>query len=340
MIRKLVLLIIGLVFVCFIYYFMIRSTVITLDIKPKGLHHHQSVQILGTVQLKNQSIDGVKIGKLSGLAWDEDHQRLLAISDTGYLFHFSIEIKANTLSAIIPIAVYPLHDKHGKSLVLAGSEFSDAEGLVLTNADNGIANDTLLWVSFERNMRVVNYNSKGQWLAKSKLPEKLSRGSNYSGYNSGLEAIVIHPKYGLLIAPEYRLKNGANSKHVIYTAGHQKPQTWQFWSSPYQDSGIVAMELMPSGELLVLERSWVFPFTRVVISLRTINLEDHHPYLPIKLDERLVLDSQQGWHIDNYEGLAHISSNQFIMVSDDNGNFLQNTLFTLLSIAPSGMAIK
>ena len=44
------------------------------------------------------------------------------------------------------------------------------------------------------------------------------------------------------------------------------------------------------------------------------------------------LDSSDGWHLDNFEGLTKVGKNRYLMISDDNGSFLQKTLLVLFEI--------
>ena len=205
---------------------------------------------------------------------------------------------------------------------------------MLSNANNGIKDDTRLWVSFEQKMRVVKYTSEGKWLERVELPSILQQSSNYDQYNSGLEAITWHPKYGLLVAPEYHLKSEAVEKRVIYSIKNKHyPLRWQVRALPFPEAGLVAIEAINAEELLLLERAWSFPFNRAVIALRRINLEDCPSYQPCPIKNSFLMETDKGWGLDNYEGLAQLDDNRFMMVSDDNGMPFQSTLFALFSIA-------
>jgi len=43
-------------------------------------------------------------------------------------------------------------------------------------------------------------------------------------------------------------------------------------------------------------------------------------------------DTDDGWNIDNFEGLAKVSKNKYLMISDDNDSFLQKTLVVLFEV--------
>jgi len=44
------------------------------------------------------------------------------------------------------------------------------------------------------------------------------------------------------------------------------------------------------------------------------------------------MNSHQGWSIDNFEGLAKVGKHRYVMVSDDNGNFFQQTLLIYFEV--------
>jgi len=44
------------------------------------------------------------------------------------------------------------------------------------------------------------------------------------------------------------------------------------------------------------------------------------------------LDSYQGLHLDNFEGLTRHHGNRFFMVSDDNDVFVQRTLLVYFEL--------
>ena len=328
--NKILILLGGGIFFIYFYQFPLL-TKISQSFRPPKIENN-FIRKLSILSLDGAVIDNIAVEKLSGLAWDRDNNLLLAVSDVGYLFHFSIIIDNNKLIAVTPVAVFPLLDEQGNKL--AGKKLSDAEGLVLSNANNGIKDDTRLWVSFEQKMRVVKYTSEGKWLERVALPSILQQSNNYDQYNSGLEAITWHSKYGLLVAPEYHLKNEAIEKRVIYSIKNKHyPLRWQVRALPFPEAGLVAIEAINAEELLLLERAWSFPFNRAVIALRRINLEDCPSYQPCPIKNSFLMETDKGWGLDNYEGLAQLDDNRFMMVSDDNGMPFQSTLFALFSIA-------
>ncbi len=292
---------------------------------------YMRVKHLGTLNIHSLKMNGILVGRLSGLAWEEDSESLYAISDNSYLFRFSIETSNGFLSDIKPLSVVPLLNKQGKPLVNTIDQ--DAEGLAIVNANNGLNNDSVLLVSFEQNTRVAAYSVTGKWLHDLPLPNKLQRKENYYRRNSSLESILVHPQYGVIVATELFMEKESQQRRVLYSISPEfKDIRWQFLSLPYQYSAVTGMDVALDGSIILIERSWPSPFSSIVIGLRRIKLTECEQHLPCPVEDLAIFDSNKGWAVDNYEGLSHYKGNQFFMVSDNNSGVLQNTLLTLIEI--------
>jgi len=82
---------------------------------------------------------------------------------------------------------------------------------------------------------------------------------------------------------------------------------------------------MDDGNLLVLERSYTGLFNPFVVTLKKVMIQGCHT--PLCPTETVVkMNSHEGWDLDNFEGLARVGKNRYVMVSDDNDNFFQKTL--------------
>ena len=44
------------------------------------------------------------------------------------------------------------------------------------------------------------------------------------------------------------------------------------------------------------------------------------------------LSGSDGWALDNFEGLTHYDKDQYLMISDNNNNPLQNTVLVLFEL--------
>ena len=100
------------------------------------------------------------------------------------------------------------------------------------------------------------------------------------------------------------------------------------------DHDAAAGALLPSGDLLVLERkfSWT---TGLFIRIRRIKLADVAPGALV--DGRVLFEADLGYAIDNLEGLSvHRGANGetvLTLVSDDNFSALQRTLLLQFTLA-------
>ncbi len=286
---------------------------------------------LGTLNLQSLKVNGISIGKLSGLAWDQDSESLYAVSDNGYLFCFSIETRDGFLFNVTPISAIPLLNKQGKPL--EGRVRQDAEGLAILNANNNIEGDSILLITFEHDTRVVAYSVDGQWRRVVPLPNKLKRIDNYYQRNNSLESILVHPEYGVIVATELFMEKESQQRRVLYAISPElRDMRWQFSSLPHQESAVTGMDVALDGSIIFIERSWPDPFSPLIIGLRRIKLSECEQYLPCPVEDLAIFDSKKGWAVENYEGLSHYKGNRFFMVSDNNSGVLQNTLLTLIEI--------
>ena len=291
---------------------------------------YAGVRLLGALRLANVQINGLRLCGLSGLAWDEDEGLLYAISDIGGLFHLRPEFDAQGyLTGVQALAAYPLRDPLDQAV---RAPYDDSEGLALRNGDNGIRGDSELLVSFEVRPRIVRYSPAGQWRGEERLPELLRDLRNYPNDNQALEAITLDPRWGILVGTEAPLKKEpAGQVRLFRLDGH-------FWRYPLSDSpgsALVAMDTMPGGDLLTLERAFVAPLRPLTIRLRRTELPAATDGTLLHVTDLAIFDNSQGWLMDNFEGLTRYRQRRLFMVSDDNCHAWQSTLLVHLEWLPS-----
>jgi hypothetical protein len=293
---------------------------------------YAGIRLLGSLRLPRTEINGLKLCGLSGLAWDEDAELLYAISDGGGLFHLKPDLDdQGYLSDVHLVAAHPLTDQSGKPL---RHPHNDSEGLAILNGHNGIQGDTRLLVSFERRPRVIRYDSTGRWLGEEKIPALLKDVKNYRGSNKALEALTVDSRWGVLVGTEFPLRNEPTGRVRIYSSDGL---SWLYPLSDSPRSALVAIEALPEGGLLTLERAFVAPMLPLIISLRLTEQLLPGMDAPLKVKDAAILESGQGWLLDNFEGLSRYRDRRFFMVSDDNCISLQATLlvqFELLPLSP------
>lgn len=284
------------------------------------------IHLRGTVKLPSEKVNDFNLAELSGLAWDDDENVLYAISDTGYLFHLQPIFVKKTLTTVHYRVAYLLKDKNGEKL-----PSKDSEGLTLLNGQNSIQGDSELVISFERIPRIARFTSTGEWLEDYTLPKPLQQIKNYTYSNAALEAVTIHPKFGVLTAPE-RPFLGNEGKIVIYALDGRQ---WTFPQHEAPKSAVVALEALADGSILVLERAYVSKFHPLIISLRRVTLDNcqQPTQKACKTEQIAVFNNSQGWRIDNFEGLTRHQAHFFFIISDNNNdNYLQRTLLSYFEI--------
>lgn len=259
--------------------------------------------------------NGMKIKELSALAWDENEKLLYALSDKGKVFQFDFSMKKDEASKIeIKYAADLSND--GKTLGL------NAEGLALLHGNTGRAGGTELVVVGEGNHYFNHFTSQGVLKQKFPVPAPLDNLANYMYAHRGLEAVGMHPQHGALTAPESPLKNAPIDMHTIYGA----QRTWLF-PRYSKKSRLKEMAVLPNGNLVVLERTRDYDTMLFIASLRYVDLNSCSVNAICKVENKAILPASS----DNYEGLAYLGDNHFLLVSD-NGKQKENSTLVLLSL--------
>ena len=191
------------------------------------------------------------------------------------------------------------------------------------------------YVGLERVNALMRFDfSKGFTRARGEvLP--LPAAAKKLPYNKGLEGLVFVPKgkplAGTLIAFSERGLDRDGNLIAFLIGG---PSPGQFGVRRTEHYDISDAVLLPSGELLILERKFSW-FTGVNIRIRALPLKSIAPGALVDGPELFAADL--GHEIDNMEGIdAHVTADGetvLTLVSDDNFSLLQRTLllqFTLL----------
>jgi len=291
---------------------------------------HMGIRLLGSVELTRTSVAGLALGGLSGLAWDEDEFRLYALSDRGGLFHLRPQLENGRLVGVEVLTAFALRDRRNR--VLTGHH-ADAEAIVLQRGNNGKSADSLLAVSFERDPRIVLFRPDGRYVDSLRLPADLRDVSRYAGPNKALEALTWLPEPGFVTAPERPL---TGAEHGTVSLFALDGRSWRYRLLKTPNASLVDMEALPDGSLLMLERGYGLFSLPIVISLRHTRISAHNAGARLPVTTLAVLDTSQGWSIDNFEGLARHRGLRFFMVSDDNFKSLQKTLLVYFELASTG----
>jgi len=280
------------------------------------------IKILDQKQLMYAAINGVKFSEISDLAYDQKKEKLFMISDEGKLFTFKARF-GNTIKELVPTAAVKLKKKHGKKFK---KWRRDSEGMTLDAKGH-------LLISFEGKAKIAwfhkNSDKQGQQIRKYAIPKELRNSQNFRSKNKSLEALAWHKKYGIMTAAEWPLKKYTKKKQTLYALSGKK---WYFKAEPEARSAISAIEVTDDGNVLVLERSFISYLDPFVVTLKKVYLNDCKKKGMCKTEVLLKMNSHKGWDVDNFEGLARVGKNRYVMISDDNDNFFQKTLLIYFEV--------
>ena len=257
-------------------------------------------------------------GGLSGLRLDAKGERFIALSDHGSWFTGRIVYQGRAMTGLDDVEAAPLLGPDGKPLAARG--WFDTESIALDGS--------FVYVGIERVNQVVRFDfAKGFTRSRGEvfpMPPAVKKLPN----NKGLEALVFVPKgfalEGTLIAISERGLDREGNLIAFLVGG---PTPGQFSVRRSQNFDISDAVLLPSGELLVLERKFSL-LSGVGIRIRRIALKSLAPNAVV--DGPAIFEADLGEEIDNMEGIDAFVTPEgetvLTMVSDDNFSLLQRTL--------------
>ena len=263
------------------------------------------IKILDVKELSFQGEQNPKFTEISALAYHRDI--LYALSDKGALFHLDIKIQNDKIQNLFVKKATYLHTKKSKRVP---KHKRDAEGLTVI--------DNYLAISFERIQKVFLFDFDGKKLQKLTINKALRDKTAYQSENKGLEAVAYSQKYGVLTLPERPLYN--QTHHTLYA----KKMQWNF----EQKGSVTALEMIDESNVLVVLREFHYLTQKRVLRFLRLSLEDGTYEVLAKFD------SDDGWNLDNFEGVTKIAKNRYLLVSDDNDSIFQKTLLVLFEILP------
>lgn len=148
----------------------------------------------------------------------------------------------------------------------------------------------------------------------------------YQAENAMLEALAHSQQYGLLTAAEAPLSGQMPGFHQIHAAG----QSWRFPMLDPARSRLKAMELLPDGSLVVLERARAGKGKGLLNALRRVQLNACGDEVVCAAQELLFIDRTEG--AENFEGMAYLGDMQFLLVSDNLGSKQTPSVFLLVDL--------
>ncbi len=279
------------------------------------------IEILDQKQLSFAHIDGIKFSEISDVAYYQKVEKLFLVSDEGKLFTFKAKF-TEKIEDLQSLSAVQLTKKDAKKFK---KWRRDSEGMTLDGKGR-------LLISFEGKAKIgwfhKNSNRYGNMIRTYKLPRQLRNPKNYRSRNKSLEALAWHSRYGILTAAEWPLKKENKKRHTVYSLNGKK---WHFKAEPEGKSSVVAMEVMDDGNLLILERSYTGLMNPFVVTLKKVYIQNCKKTM-CKTKVVAKMDSHKGWDVDNFEGLAKVGKDRYVMISDDNDNFFQKTLLIYFEV--------
>lgn len=276
-------------------------------IEPSDLKKtkHAGIHFLDAKVLRFKNIGGIQIKELSALAYKD--KTLYALTDKGILIHFDMRIHNNKIKKMDISKIFVLKDANKKKLKKA---YRDSEGLCFLGED--------LLISFEKKHRVDLYTSSGKKIKNEKIHKDIQEIKKYRSKNEGLESVAYNKKYGIITAPENSLHGVDEKLHILYSKTKK-------WFIPAYGS-ITALEFMSKHKLMILERKFNILRRKKEITISSFNLKNSKHKVLAKLD------AKEGWNVDNFEGLTKVGKNKYLIISDDNDSFFQETLLVLFEV--------
>jgi hypothetical protein len=264
-------------------------------------------------------------GGLSGLRVDAKGERFISFSDKGSWFTGRIVYQGREMTGLADVEAAPMIGADGRPITARG--WFDTESIALDGS--------FVYIGLERVNQVLRFDfskgftrSRGEVVPMPAAVKKLP-------FNKGLEALVMVPNglplAGTLIALSERGLD-ADGNLIAFLVGGPTPG--QFSIRRTNNYDVSDATLLPSGELLVLERKFSL-VDGVGIRIRRIALKSVSPGAVV--DGPPIFEADLGNEIDNMEGIdAYVTpegDTVLTLVSDDNFSMIQRTLllqFTLV----------
>lgn len=264
-------------------------------------------------------------GGLSAFRLDAKGEGFIAMNDKGDWFTGRLVYNGKALAGLSNVQSSPMLGADGRPITTR--KMYDSEALAI----DGMT----LYVGIERVNRILKFDFRRGGITSPGEEIAVPPGLRRLPYNKGPEGLVFVPKgmplEGSLIVVSERGLDAAGNL-IGFLIGGAKPG--QFAIRRTNDFDISDAALLPSGELLILERKFSL-LGGVGIRIRKIPLRAIAPGALV--DGPSIFDADLGYEIDNMEGLdVHRTDDGDIvltMVSDDNFSLLQRTLllqFTLV----------
>jgi len=266
-----------------------------------------------------------QFGGLSAIRVDAAGERFIALSDHGWWFTGRIDYAGGVLAGLKEVEAAPLLNKRGWP-IWERPDWYDSESIAIDGS--------VVYVGLERVGEILRYDfARGFTQARGEIV-RVPHAVNMLPENKGLEGMVFVPRGGrlggTLLAFSERGLDAEGNLMAFLIGG---PGPGQFAVRRSADFDISDAVLLPSGEVLILERKF-FLSSGLDVRIRSLALASIAPGALV--DGEVIFAASLAQHIDNMEGIAvHVSAQGetvLTLVSDNNFSVLQRNLllqFTL-----------
>lgn len=291
----------------FIFIAHLHANEILVQHKDHPLNtNYQRMKLLGAVKIIPSNKEGMMNRELSGLAYDNDNDVLYALSDDGYISHFSLSFENNILTNVALKGSYRLKDSAGNTLPESNA---DAEGLAINFGNNKLRDDAQLIISLNDPTRIEYYTPRGAYirtLVMSNKAKEFIKNNEVNSLAGSLEKGIY--MFGL---------DSYKESHLVYFSGTD--EVIKLNLDDYKNIQILGADKSNDGSVVFVDRKYSSMFKPIIYCIRELVNNK-------TIKDIACMNHKEGWLIDNYEGLTHIENNRYLLVSDDNESMMQSTI--------------
>jgi hypothetical protein len=269
---------------------------IAIDVRAEPItafdQHDPSRQRFGELQFRGGltlTSSYREFGGLSAIRIAPDGANFISLSDHGRWFKGRLTYEGARPVGVADAVMAPILGPDGQALAAHG--WHDTESI----ADDG---DTL-YVGIERVNQIVRFDYGKDGLLARGHPIPVPPGVRTLPLNKGLEALVFVPRSqplgGTLIAISERGLDRVGNLRAFLIGG---PSSGTFAIKRIEQFDVSDAALLPSGDLLILERSLSWP-EGLLVQIRRIQIGDVKPGAVV--DGPAIFKADLRFEIDNME---------------------------------------
>ncbi|MCU0906113.1 MAG: esterase-like activity of phytase family protein [Rhodobacteraceae bacterium] len=275
----------------------------------------QGAVVLDRLVMPETRLDGQKIGEFSALVRTQDGA-IVAVSDRGYMAHLDVVTTGDRLARVEVRALHLLTGPDGTPL--RDGDFSPEAAAVLPDGALAIVDET--------GPRLAAFDLSGRWLRDEALPEPVRDATLQASDKDGVEALAWTEATGFLAMTEEPAMGDPRDLHRLHSglAGSRPLDL-----SASEAVSIKGMET-DGPRLILLERTRdnstdaLHPFLRVIDVAACLSGNDcTGTAVPVVVDG--ITDA-------DFEGLAALGDDRFLMVSDDKVDGDLRSVFVLVHL--------